>query len=111
MAYRYLPAIGLLFTLTASSQYKNDNQLYKTVFPKDLCAQLEKNTGYLLLDVRSAGEYRDTSSSTGLNIGHLRNAVNMDVRQIGTRLGEIENYKDKPIFFILFAQPAKQESQ
>src|SRR5215203_3419592 len=84
--------------LTSMAQYKNDNVLYKTVFPQELCRELEKNPGYILLDVRSAGEYSDTSSSTGLNIGHLKPAINIDIRQMGKRLNEITTYKDKPVF-------------
>jgi len=84
--------------LTSMAQYKNDNVLYKTVFPQELCRELEKNPGYILLDVRSAGEYSDTSSSTGLNIGHLKPAINIDIRQMGKRINEIASYKDKPVF-------------
>lgn len=89
---------GLLPGMLLFSQYKSDNVLYKTVFPQDLCKELEKNKDFLLLDVRSEGEYNDTSSSTGLNIGHLKNAVNIDIRQVGNRLNEIASYKNKPIF-------------
>ena len=50
-----LPGIG---------QYKNDNVLYRLVYFQDLCKTMEENPGYLLLDVRSKGEYEDTSSSS-----------------------------------------------
>jgi rhodanese-related sulfurtransferase len=89
---------SLLPGLVLFAQYKSDNVLYKTVFPQDLCKELERNKDFLLLDVRSEGEYHDTSLSTGLNIGHLNNAVNIDVRQVGKRLNEIASYKDKPVF-------------
>ena len=79
------------------AQYKNDNVLYKTVYPEDLSAQLKANPGYLLLDVRTKGENEDTSSM-GLNIGRLKNAKNIDVRQLGTHLNEIGEYKNKPVF-------------
>ena len=48
-------------SLAASAQYKNDNVAFKTIDPSDLCATLEKNKGYILLDVRSKGEHYDTS--------------------------------------------------
>jgi 3-mercaptopyruvate sulfurtransferase SseA len=60
-----------------SAQFANDNVLYKTVHVSDLCKDLQKNPGYLLLDVRSPGEYHDTSSSTALNIGHLKGALTL----------------------------------
>ena len=80
------------------AQYRYDNILYKTVYIDDLCDALKNNPGYLLLDVRSKGEYYDTSSSASLNIGHLKGAVNMDIQEKDTRWKELLPYKDKPIF-------------
>lgn len=82
----------------AQAQYKNDNVLYKTVFPQDLCRELAEQKGYLLLDVRSKGEYEDTSSSAGYNLGRLKGATHINVRELGPRLGELSAYKDKPVF-------------
>lgn len=97
MLHKLFTPIFLLFAVATTAQYKNDNVLYKTVDPDDLCATLQKNNGYLLLDVRSAGENCDTSS-IGLNIGHLNGAKNIDVRELGNRLSEIKDYKDQPVF-------------
>lgn len=90
--------VFLLPGMQSKAQYKNDNVLYKTVYPQYLCEALAAQSGYLLLDVRSPGEFSDTSASTGLNIGHLENAVNIDIRQLGSRIREIEAYKNKPVF-------------
>lgn len=94
--------IFLLFFLfivqLLQAQYKNDNVSYKTVDPAELCSLLMNNPGYLLLDVRSAGEHNDTSRFTGLNIGHLKNARNIDIRELPKRWKEIESYKQKPVF-------------
>ena len=84
--------------LQVSAQYKNDNVLYKTVYPQELCRELEKNPGYVLLDVRTPGEFSDTSSSQSLNIGHLEGALNMDSRVIGQRLKQIAAFKNDPVF-------------
>src|SRR6185436_18121795 len=97
MPRKLFTAIFLLIAVSAIAQYKNDNVLYKTVDPDDLCAALQKNSGYLLLDVRTAGENCDTSSM-GLNIGHLNGAKNIEVGELGTRLSEIKDYKDQPVF-------------
>ena len=97
MLNKLIPFIFLLFVVSAKAQYRNDNVLYKTIDPFELCDALQKNKGYLLLDVRSAGENCDTSSS-GLNIGHLNGAKNIDVRELGNRLSEISTYKDQPVF-------------
>jgi rhodanese-related sulfurtransferase len=92
-----LPLI-LVISLAAKGQFKNDNVLYKTVDPADLCATLEKNKGYILLDVRSPAEYADTSTFASYNLGHLKGARNIDVGQLGKRLSEIQEYKDQPVF-------------
>ena len=89
---------ALLTATTVNSQFKADNVKYKTVFPEDLCKTLMENKGYLLLDVRSPGEYDDTSSSNGLNIGHFKNAVNININQLAQRWREIASYKDQPVF-------------
>jgi rhodanese-related sulfurtransferase len=86
-----------LLTIAAGAQYKNDNILFKTVDPQDLCAALQKNNRYLMLDVRSKGEYDDTSA-TRMNIGHLNGALNINVQELGIRLDEIKAYKDRPVF-------------
>src|SRR3982751_3798438 len=96
---RFILFTFIIFQLNeAAAQYKNDNVLFKTVFPKDLCKAFESNPGYLLLDVRSSGEYNDTSASTGLNLGHLEAAKNIDIREVGRRINEIADYKNKPVF-------------
>jgi rhodanese-related sulfurtransferase len=82
----------------AMAQYKNDNKLFKTVYVEDLCRQLDANPNYLILDVRSKGEYEDTSASLNLNLGHLKNAKNIDIRELPSRWKEISDYKEKPVF-------------
>ena len=79
-------------------QFKNDNVLYKTIYPENLCNELQVSKGYLLLDVRSKGEYSDTSSSPVYNLGHLQDAMNIDVGELGKKLLEISAYKNKPVY-------------
>lgn len=98
MLPRILTISFILFVFTSHAQYKNDNTKFKTVFLEDLCKTLQNNNGYILLDVRSKGEYCDTSSATNLNIGHLKNAINIDVSELPQRLKELQEDKDKPIF-------------
>lgn len=89
----------LFVSVAANSQFRNDNVTYKTVFPEDLCKTLQANPGYTILDVRSDGEFNDTmSSSPGLNIGHIKNALHIDIRQLPARWKELNQYKDKPLF-------------
>ena len=86
------------YSLCGFAQYKNDNVAYKTVFPQELCKELQKYPDRLLLDVRSSGEYEDTSTSVRYNLGHLKNAKNIDVQELGKRISEISAYKNKPVF-------------
>ena len=89
--------IFILIATCSFAQYKNDNVLYKTVYTQDLCKEFQKQPGYLLLDVRTPGEYGDTSMM-GMNIGRFKGARNIDVGELGKRIGELEAYKNKPVF-------------
>ncbi len=92
-------AILCLLALSASNaQYKNDNVLYKTVYWDNVCSAMNIYPGYLILDVRSKGEYADTSSYKALNIGHLNHCMNIPIQDMQARIGEIAEYKNKPVF-------------
>ena len=94
-----LAAVLCISFFTSHSQFKADNVKYKTVFPEDLCKTLQANPGYVLLDVRSDGEFNDTmNSSPALNIGHLQNALHINITQLPQRWKELSEYKDKPVF-------------
>ena len=95
-----VPLILLLFcAATLNAQFKADNVKYTTVFPEELCKTLMMTQGYTLLDVRSQGEFDDTlSSSEDLNIGHVKDALHIDIRQLPLRWKELLAYKDKPLF-------------
>jgi rhodanese-related sulfurtransferase len=82
----------------ASAQYKNDNVLYKTVYMEDLCAQLKSTPNAVLLDVRSKGEYEDTSTAYSLNIGRLKKTIHLDISEMPVRWRELTQYKDQPVY-------------
>jgi rhodanese-related sulfurtransferase len=91
--------LSTCFTAAFSQQFKADNVKYKTVYPEDLCNTLKANPDYVILDVRSDGEYHDTTSmAESLNIGHLKNAQHIDIRQLPGRWKELSAYKDRPLF-------------
>jgi 3-mercaptopyruvate sulfurtransferase SseA len=58
---------------------KYDNNLYHTVYIEDLPDALKTNPGHLLLDVRSPGEYHDTSMYDISNIGRLKGSKNITI--------------------------------
>jgi rhodanese-related sulfurtransferase len=86
-----LPVFGM-------AQFKNDNTVYKTIYWQDFCKQFPKEKDALLLDVRSQGEYADTSSNSSLNIGHLKGATHINIAELGKRLSEIDAWKTKPVY-------------
>lgn len=93
--------VTCLFTaasLVAKAQFRYDQVLYRNVDPDSLCAALKANKGYLLLDVRTKGEYADTAAAAGYNLGRLKGAVNIPVRELGSRLHEISAHKQRPVF-------------
>ena len=87
-----------LFTANAQLAFKNDNVIYNAVFLNEAFRLMDTEKNFLLLDVRSPGEYADTSQYTALNIGRLKGAVNIDVDAVAGRLNELTPYKDKPVF-------------
>jgi rhodanese-related sulfurtransferase len=98
MKHTFLAVVLLLATQFANAQYKNDNVLYKTVDPSDLCATLDQNKGYIILDVRSREEHNDTARQGVYNLGHLKGAMNIDIQELDKRLAEIRKFQDAPVF-------------
>lgn len=47
----------------------------------------------LLLDVRDTSEWND-------DMGHIEGSMSIPLKQLGGRIGEIEEWKDKPIVVI-----------
>lgn len=96
---RHLTLFPFIFlTAIANAQFKNDNVKYTTVYPEELCKTLQSNPGYVLLDVRSQGEYDDTlSGSPALNIGHIKDALHISIQELPQRWKELLPYKDKPL--------------
>lgn len=85
------------FLSIAQLDYINDNVIYKTLYPKDLNEFLISNPGTLLIDVRSPGEYSDTSRYGSLNIGRLKNAINIPIDSLEKQLSKLESEIDRPI--------------
>ena len=94
----YVLLLFVVCSICAYSQYQFDNKLFKTVYLEDLCRELKKNPDHILLDVRTRGEFEDTSVYKYLNIGHLKNAKHLDIRELPTRWKELLPYKDQPVF-------------
>ncbi len=91
----------LIMAITAKAQLpiKFDDQ-YKTIFAKDLCRlAFLNNPDLVLIDVRSPGEYSDTSQYNSLNMGHLKSAINIPIDSIQKNVTVLNPYKNKTLVF------------
>lgn len=98
MRYIFFGFFVLMMNVLHAQQFRYDNVQFKTVYPEDLCKTLQEHPDALLLDVRSMGEYYDTSVNKALNLGHFKNAKNITIGELGQRWHEVESYKTKPVF-------------
>lgn len=95
-----LACFAFMYWDYAQAQFKNDNLVFKTIYIEELCQSIQQLGDGLLLDVRTPGEFSDTSMYTGLNIGRLKGAINISSREINKRLNEIKDYQNKPVLLI-----------
>jgi rhodanese-related sulfurtransferase len=86
------------FSVEAQQPFRFDNVLYKAVYWNDAVRLMNENKNYLLLDVRTPGEYADTSHHTHLNMGRLKGATNITIDSVPQHLEELKKYNDKNIF-------------
>ncbi len=80
----------------AQLPFKSDS-LYKTIFARDFCKLVQEKSDIVFLDVRSAGEFSDTSASTSLNIGHLKGAINIGIDSMKKNMTTMEQYQNKTL--------------
>ncbi|MDZ4709068.1 MAG: rhodanese-like domain-containing protein [Saprospiraceae bacterium] len=95
-----LSCFAFMYWIFALAQFKNDNLVFKTIYLEELCNFIHRLGDGLLLDVRTPGEFNDTSMYSGLNIGRLKGAMNISSREINKRLSEIKDYQNKPVLLI-----------
>lgn len=79
------------------AQYDGDNVRYRNIAFEDLPSALSKAPDAIVIDVRTPGEYSDTSQWASLNIGHLKGAKNIDHREVAKRLSELPD-RQRPIY-------------
>lgn len=89
--------LASLASLTARAQFDGDGVRYRNIALEELPAVLAGSPDALLLDVRSPGEFNDTATWAGMNIGHLRNAISINFKDVPERLDEIGRDRDRPI--------------
>ncbi len=86
------------FSAKAQQPFRYDNVLYKALYWNDAVRLMNENKNYLLLDVRTPGEYADTSQHTHMNMGSIKGAVNISIDSFSQHLQELKKYSDENIF-------------
>lgn len=66
--------------------------VHGSIDPGDMCKLDEKNT--LFLDVRTTAEFNGTATE---KFGAIKNAVNIPVQELESRIGELEKFREKDI--------------
>ncbi|HEY5969443.1 MAG TPA: rhodanese-like domain-containing protein [Chitinophagaceae bacterium] len=66
--------------------------VHKDIEPGKVCSLDEKNI--VFLDVRTAPEFNGTAKD---KFGAIKNAINIPVQELESRMSELEKYKDKEI--------------
>jgi len=100
LRHRYILFTITFFSLTAAAQhpFKYDHTVYKTVYLNEAFRLMDSMQNYLLLDVRSPGEYADTSRATVLNIGRIKGSINITIDSVPAHLQELRSHINQPVF-------------
>ena len=67
--------------------------MFKSIQPSAICSYILKNPGVVLLDVRTREEFEGKAD----DYGTLKNAINIPVQELESRIGELKKYKDKEV--------------
>ena len=73
---------------------KKSDVKFKTISPDQLCNYIAKNPDVVLLDVRSREEF---AGDVEPELGRIKNAINIPVQELETRIKELNNVKNKEI--------------
>lgn len=66
----------------------------KNIQPDEICNYIAKHPGVVLLDVRTKGEFDGTVTP---DYGTLKNAINIPLKELQSKLSTIDNLKNKEI--------------
>ena len=85
---------------------KKATVIFGSIEPERLCDYITMHPDVVLLDVRSRDEFEGRSRP---DYGTLKNAVNIPIQELDSRLGELGKYKDKEI--IVYCSHSQRSSQ
>jgi rhodanese-related sulfurtransferase len=69
---------------------------FSNVSLNEMCDRIKANPKLVLLDVRSKEEFTGTTVDK-MSFGHFKNAININVTDLETRLPELSKYKNSEI--------------
>lgn len=95
----FVLAACCIFYVTAKAQINQrfDNSNYRAIYFKEACDLISANPNLVLLDVRSPGEFADTSKYITSRIGRLKGAINISIDSIDAHAKDLEAYRGKTI--------------
>jgi rhodanese-related sulfurtransferase len=85
------------FSVHAQQLWLYDNTNYRAIYFKEACDLIAQHPDILLLDVRSPGEYADTSRYIGSRIGRLKGAINISIDSVQNHYTDLLAYKNRTI--------------
>lgn len=68
---------------------------FKELTFEEVCARLKANPKAVLIDVRTPAEFKGSSDVE--SFGHFKNAININVDELSSRLKEISKYKSQEV--------------
>jgi len=100
MRQKYLLFAVALIVMTAKGQhpFKYDHTVYKTAYLNEAFRLMDSMPNFLLLDVRSPGEYADTGRATFGDIGRIRGSINIPIDSVPGHLAALKKYINEPVF-------------
>ncbi|MDP4215379.1 MAG: rhodanese-like domain-containing protein [Bacteroidota bacterium] len=93
----FLLATLACFVAHAQQLWLYDNTNYKAIYFKEACDLIAQHPDIVLLDVRSPGEYADTSQFIGARIGRLKGSINVSIDSVKQHYKDLLAYKDRTI--------------
>jgi len=85
---------------------KKSTVMFGSIKPEQLCGYISKNPNVVLLDVRTREEFEGRSHS---DYGALKNAINIPIQELDSRLAELNPYKNKEV--IVYCSHGQRSSQ
>ncbi len=98
MKYLLFGFMLYLQAATAQHPFKYDNTVYKAVYLTEAFRLMDSMQNFLLLDVRSPGEYDDTARATVLNLGRIKGSVNISIDSVPSHMAELKKHINQPVF-------------